>query len=107
MSTVRFHKRPPTTAVVAASCGRGFGRGRNIAATKAIALVAATMKNGARRSPDAAMKPPKAGPRTLPAEFAAEMMLLKKARLACCAVCAMYTRDATMLMPPPKPATTR
>ena len=50
--------------------------------TRAIALVTATITNGARRPPIAAAKPPNAGPATVPADWAAEMMPLANARRA-------------------------
>ena len=58
------------------------GRGRKSAATNATALVAATARNGARKVNAAASSPPIAGPATLPAELAAEMMLFAKERRA-------------------------
>ena len=56
--------------------------GRKSVPTRATALVIATITNGARSPPIAAAKPPNAGPMTVPADWAAEMMPLAKARRA-------------------------
>ncbi len=57
--------------------------------TNAIALVNATSTNGARSPPMAAATLPTAGPATEPADWAAEMMPLEKARRAGCTTWAM------------------
>ena len=49
---------------------------------RAIALVAATMTNGARRPPIAAARPPNTGPGTVPADWPAETMPFANARRA-------------------------
>ena len=56
--------------------------GRKSVPTRATALVIATITNGARSPPIAAAKPPNAGPATVPADCAAEMMPLPNARRA-------------------------
>ena len=70
----------------------------------ASALVAATATKGARSVNVAARSPPIAGPATLPAELAAEMMLFANESRARSATCEMYSRAETRLAPAPNPA---
>ena len=55
---------------------------------RASVLVIATMTKGARSPPMAAAKPPTAGPATVPADCAAEMMPFANARRAGTTDCA-------------------
>ena len=71
-------RSPSSSSEVAARPGEG----RKSVPTRATALVIATSTNGARSPPIAAAKPPNAGPVTVPADWAAEMMPLANARRA-------------------------
>ena len=96
---MKFATRSASTPRLSADAGAAASRAadarcaragaRNRAATKAQALVSATMTNGARRSVATATSPPKAGPTTFPAEFAAERTPLVKAIRAGSATSAM------------------
>src|SRR5439155_19956437 len=98
------------TAVVAPAPGArasAAGFGRNSEPTNARALVALTTRNGKRRSAIPTSSPPTVGPRTDPAEPAAERTPFAKANLVRSIAWATYSRSDTWFTPAPRPATER
>src|SRR5438093_5983634 len=110
----------PAVAVSAAAAAAGvpawsagFGRpsaggfGRNSEAIAESVLVAPTTRNGSRRSDTPTSRPPTVGPRTAPAEPAAERTPLANASRVRSMAWATYSRSDTWLTPVPSPATAR